>query len=289
MSTPSSRSVSPRPASSTLRFDTVSFLSDLGIADEFVGLVHSVVRSTAPGVTVIDLSHAIARHDVRAEGLLLARAAQYLCAGVVIAAVDPGAGTDRRAIAVEVGGGASVLLGPDNGVLAPAVAMVGGADRAVVLNNVEYHLPSVGAGCTARRFRPVAGHLCLGVPLEALGDAVDTVSLRPATVALTRVEDEVLQAQVLWVDHFGNAQLNVDPDEIADYGDLVEVAVGNVRRAARRWVRTSSWARARWVCWWTATGWFRWCSTAPLPRRNCGSMRAPGSPWVRYPMMVRWA
>lgn len=218
-----------------MRFDTVSFLSDLGTTDEFVGIVHSVVRSTAPGVAVIDLSHAIARHDVRAAGLLLARAAQYLCAGVVIAAVDPGAGTDRRAIAVEVGAGASVLLGPDNGVLAPAVALVGGADRAVILNNVSYHLPSVGAGCAARDvFAPVAGHLCLGVPFDDLGDAVDTVSLRPAVVPLTRVEDGVLQAEVLWVDHFGNAQLNVDPDEIAGYGDLVEVSVGAVQRAARR-------------------------------------------------------
>ena len=86
-----------------LRYDTVSFLSDYGRGDEFVGIVHSVIRSTAPGVAVIDISHDIPAHDVRAGGLTLARSAQYLCPGVVLAVVDPGVGTERRGIAIEVG------------------------------------------------------------------------------------------------------------------------------------------------------------------------------------------
>src|SRR3546814_4329237 len=100
-----------------LNYATVSFLSDYGRGDEFVGTVHSILRSTAPGVSVIDITHDNAPHDVRAGGLALARSAQYLCPGVVLAVVDPGVGTERRGIAIEVGDGQSVLVGPDNGVL----------------------------------------------------------------------------------------------------------------------------------------------------------------------------
>ena len=92
-----------------LTYDTVSFLSDYGRGDEFVGIVHSILRSTAPGVSVIDITHDIAPHDVRGGGLALARSAQYLAPGVVLAVVDPGVGTERRGIAVEVGDGASIL------------------------------------------------------------------------------------------------------------------------------------------------------------------------------------
>ena len=85
------------------RFDTISFLSDYGRTDEFVGVVHSVIRQLAPEVRVIDVTHDVPAHDVRAGGLTLARSAQYLAPGVVLAVVDPGVGTARRAIAVEVG------------------------------------------------------------------------------------------------------------------------------------------------------------------------------------------
>src|SRR3954471_8221861 len=111
--------------------DTVSFLSDYGLTDEFVGVVKSVIRSIAPTTTVIDISHQIPRHDVRTGSLTLVRAVQYLAPGVVLAVVDPGVGTDRRAVAVEVGDGEAVFVGPDNGLLASAVSMVGGATRAV--------------------------------------------------------------------------------------------------------------------------------------------------------------
>src|SRR5881394_1092936 len=123
-----------------LRYDTISFLSDYGLADEFVGVVHSVLRSIAPDVAVVDITHQIPMYDVRAGGLALARSAPYLCPGVVLAVVDPGVGSARRAIAVEVGDGMSVLVGPDNGLLAPAVAMCGGATRAVELANPDYQL-----------------------------------------------------------------------------------------------------------------------------------------------------
>src|SRR5688500_3597877 len=126
------------------RFDTITFLSDYGTGDEFVGVVHSVIRSIAPHVTVIDLTHEIPPYDIRAGSLTLGRAAQYLCPGVVLAVVDPGVGTERRGVAVEVGEGQSFLVGPDNGLLASAVAMSGGATAAVELANPELQLPAPG-------------------------------------------------------------------------------------------------------------------------------------------------
>ena len=173
--------------SSPLRFETISFLSDYGLEDEFVGVVKSVVRSLAPDVMVIDITHNIAPHDVRAGGLALARASQYLAPGVVIAVVDPGVGSVRRAVALEVGDGQSILVGPDNGLLAPAVAMCGGATAAVVLDNPEFHLVStdaaVGVTFAGRDiFAPVAAHLCLGVPLHELGTAVDVETLTPGLI-----------------------------------------------------------------------------------------------------------
>ncbi len=217
-----------------LRYDTITFLSDYGHADEFVGVVHSVIRSITPEATVVDLTHDIAPHDVRAAGLLLARSAQYLCPGVVLAVVDPGVGGDRRAVAVEVGDGMSVLVGPDNGLLAPAVAMVGGATRAVELTDTGFHLPAAGATFAGRDiFAPVAAQLCQGVDLAELGERVEPGLLQPGVLPLSREEDGVVMAQVLWVDRFGNAQLNVDPDELAAFGDRVRLRFGDTTRSAR--------------------------------------------------------
>ena len=210
-----------------LRYDTVSFLSDYGRADEFVGVVHSVIRSMAPGVAVIDISHDVPAHDVRAGGLALARSAQYLCPGVVLAVVDPGVGTERRGIAIEVGDGQSILVGPDNGLLAPAVAMVGGATRAVSLTNTDFHLPAPGPTFDGRDvFAPVAAALCMGADLEELGEPIEPHSLTPGILPVAREDDGDLVAEVMWVDHFGNAQINLDPDDLDGWGDVLRMRLG---------------------------------------------------------------
>ncbi len=214
-----------------LRYDTVSFLSDYGLEDEFVGVVRSVVLGHAPGVEVVDITHGIPPHDVRAGSLALARSAPYLCPGVVLAVVDPGVGGARRAVAVEVGGGQSVLVGPDNGLLAPAVAMVGGADRAVSLTDAELHLDSPGTTFDGRDvFAPVAAHLCNGVDLADLGEALDPGLLVPGVVPVSARESDGLHAEVLWVDRFGNVQLNVDPADLP--ADRVQVRIGDRVRSA---------------------------------------------------------
>lgn len=217
------------------RYDTVSFLSDYGTTDEFVGVVHSVIRSIAPQAAVIDISHGIPPHDVRAGGLALVRAVQYMAPGIALAVVDPGVGTARRAVAVEVGeSGEGVFIGPDNGLLASAVAMTGGARRAVELTNPEYQLPAPGATFAGRDvFAPAAAHLCNGVPLGEFGPEIDPITLRPGVLPLPHEEDGALTAEVLWIDHYGNAQLNVEPDQIAGLGDRVSVSAGERVRTAK--------------------------------------------------------
>ena len=211
------------------RYDTVTLLSDLGTADGYVGVLHSIVRQLAPGVGVVDLTHEIEACDVQAGALVLARSVQYLCPGVIVGLVDPGVGSDRRPIALEVAGGAAVLIGPDNGLLASAVGMIGGAERAVVLDNVDYHLRSDATTFAARDiFAPVAAHLCAGVAFEDLGTLVDPATLTPGLVPLNRTEQDadgtpVLEAEALWVDRFGNVQLNAELDDVAEFGDLLEV------------------------------------------------------------------
>ena len=218
----------------------VSFLSDYGLTDEFVGVCKAVVLRAAPTAQIIDVTHNIPPFDVRAGALALARAVQYLPPGVVLAVVDPGVGTDRRAVAVEVEAG--FLVGPDNGLLAPAVAMLGGAMRVVSLTNPEYQLETPGATFAGRDiFAPAAGYLAAGTQFERLGELVDPMSLIPGMVPLPTDDSGRAAGEVLWVDRYGNAQLNIDPSDLAalgvEPGGTVEIRCGQDRRTGR-WVRS---------------------------------------------------
>ncbi len=225
-----------------MTFDNVWFLSDYGLDDEFVGVVKAVVRAIAPHVHVGDVTHQIPPHDIRAGSLALARSMQYLTLvpSVVLAVIDPGVGSDRRAVAVEAGGidgaaPAAVLVGPDNGLMASAVAMVGGARRAVALTNDEYHLPAPGATFAGRDiFAPAAAHLCAGVDLAELGPLVDPITLLPGILPLSRQEEGSVTGEVLWVDRFGNIQLNVDPDDLLLMDDPLVLVSGDKTRTAVR-------------------------------------------------------
>ena len=224
---------------------TFSFLSDYGLADEFVGVCKGVVLSFAPGVRVLDITHEIPAHDVRAGALTLVRSVQYLPPGVVMAVVDPGVGTDRRLVAVLTAD--HVLIGPDNGLLAPAVGMVGGATTVVSLTNTDFHLPAPGVTFAGRDvLAPAAGHLAAGGALEELGDVVDPAGLVPGLVSLPQVDGGEISGEVWWIDRFGNCQLNIDPDELRSRGGApggpVEILIGSTPRMAR-WVATYGDAR----------------------------------------------
>lgn len=192
----------------------ISFLSDFGRADEFVGVVHGVIARIAPEVRVIDVGHDFPRGNVRAAALALLRAVQYMPQGVMLAVVDPGVGTERRPIAARTEWG--VFIGPDNGLLAPAVAMVGGADKIVALDNPELLLPAAGVTFDGRdRFGPAAAVIASGqAAFDDLGSELAPDSVTPLMMPLVEHDDGAVRGEVLWVDHFGNAQSNISPDDL---------------------------------------------------------------------------
>ena len=212
----------------------ISFLSDYGLADEFVGVVHGVIRRIAPQVPVIDITHGVRRGDVRGGALALVRAVQYLPPGVALAVVDPGVGTGRRGVAVVTPWGC--FVGPDNGLLAPAVAMTGGAERAVSLEDPRFRLPADGITFDGRDvFAPAAAVLASDqAALTDLGPEVVPESLTPLLLPLSEVGEGTVRGQVWWVDHFGNAQTNVAPDDLRAIGlspgDAVLVEASGARR-----------------------------------------------------------
>jgi S-adenosylmethionine hydrolase len=220
----------------------VAFLSDYGHADEFVGVCKGVVASIAPDARVVDLVHDLPPHDVAAGGLALVRSVQYLPEGaLVLAVVDPGVGTDRRLVAVSCD--AATFFGPDNGLLAPAVAMLGGARHVVELSDADYHLASPGPTFAGRDvLAPALAHHAAGVALTKLGPEVDPAGLVPGLVGLPRpAPGGGVEASVWWIDRFGNCQLNVGPEDLealgASRGGRIEARTGDVVRSAR-WVHT---------------------------------------------------
>jgi S-adenosylmethionine hydrolase len=217
---------------------SVFFLTDYGHADEFAGVVRAVVVRHAPGVPIIDLTHGVAPFDVRAGALALVRAVPHLGPGVVLAVVDPGVGTTRRAVAVTVrpttgGAGPHHFVGPDNGLLPWAVDVLGGAARAVELP------PSRGATGTTFDgrdvFAPAAARLWQGQPLSDLGEDIDPGALVRLTPPRLSTSPGALEAEVQWVDRFGNVQLAAGPDDAAaaDLGAELEVVASVSHRAQR--------------------------------------------------------
>jgi S-adenosyl-L-methionine hydrolase (adenosine-forming) len=218
----------------------ISFLSDFGLGDEFVGVVHGVLAKLAPDSRIIDVTHGVERGEVRPGALALLRAIHYLPEGVALVVVDPGVGTDRRAIAARTEWG--YFVGPDNGVMSPAVAMVGGAEVTVSIENPEVMIPSAGATFAGRDlFAPAAALLASGTDLADLGPVVDPDSILPLLLPLPEVEAGRVQGEAWWVDHFGNVQLNVSPEDLhtmgVSEGDEIGIIVGSQQHAAR-WLTT---------------------------------------------------
>jgi hypothetical protein len=209
----------------------VNFLSDFGTTDEFVGVVHGVIAKLAPKTRVIDITHGIARGDVRAGALALTRSIQYLPDSVVLAVVDPGVGTHRRAIAARTESG-MMFVGPDNGLLSPAVATMGGAVEIVELTNPEAQIPSAGATFAGRDiFAPAAALLSSGeAKIGDLGDEVAPDSVTPLLIPLPDISPGKVVGEAWWVDGFGNVQSNIGLEDMQLAGitrdSTVSVRVG---------------------------------------------------------------
>jgi S-adenosyl-L-methionine hydrolase (adenosine-forming) len=194
----------------------ITFLSDYGYADEFAGVCHAVIATICPQAQVIDITHGVPRHDVRAGALILCAALPYLPAGVHLAVVDPDVGAERRAVAIRVGDD-RLLVGPDNGLLWLAAEVAGGVAEAVDIARSQFRLEPVSATFHGRDiFAPVAARLASGAALADAGEPFDPDQLVRLELPLAKVEGGVLVATVVYVDRFGNLQLNVEHHELTE-------------------------------------------------------------------------
>jgi S-adenosyl-L-methionine hydrolase (adenosine-forming) len=196
----------------------VTFISDYGLTDDFVGVCHGVIATICPDARVIDISHGIDRHDVRAGALLLAGALPYMPVGVHLAVVDPDVGAERRAVALRLDDG-RLLVGPDNGLLWPAAQGGGGAVEAVEIGTSPFRLEPVSATFHGRDiFAPVAARLAAGAPFAEAGAPCDPLGLVKLELPGLRRDGAALVAHALYIDRFGNVQLDITHDDLADSG-----------------------------------------------------------------------
>lgn len=195
----------------------ITFLSDYGLTDPFVGVCHAVIARLTPSARVIDLAHGVPRQDVAAGALTLADCIAYLPTGIHLAVVDPGVGSHRAGVVVEAGG--HLLVGPDNGLLVPAAERVGRVVGAWELSAPAYQLAPVSKTFHGRDvFAPAAAHLASGVTPAALGPARDPDGLVRLTLASPLLSDEQVGGEVVGVDRFGNAALNVLGEDLTAAG-----------------------------------------------------------------------
>jgi len=186
----------------------ITFLTDYGLTDPFVGVCHAVIAGICPEARVVDISHGVSRGDVRGGALMLRGALPYLPVGVHLAVVDPGVGSDRRAVAVGTADGRR-FVGPDNGLLSPCFAAAGGVLEAVDLGRSPFALQPVSATFHGRDiFAPVAAHLAAGSSLRDAGEPVDPEGLVRLELPRASLEDGVLTAHAVYFDQFGNVQLD---------------------------------------------------------------------------------
>jgi S-adenosyl-L-methionine hydrolase (adenosine-forming) len=214
----------------------ITFLSDYGVSDDFVGVCHGVIATVCPQARVIDITHGIPPQDVRSGAVVLREALAYMPRGVHLAIVDPGVGGDRRAVAVRLQDG-RVLVGPDNGLLWPAAQSCGGPVHAVDIGRSPFALEPVSATFHGRDiFAPVAARLAGGAELAQAGESCDPDGLAGLELPQPRVEDGTLVAHVLYVDRFGNLQLDAEDDEATGIspGQRVSLQVGSRTWEGRR-------------------------------------------------------
>jgi S-adenosylmethionine hydrolase len=194
----------------------VTFLTDFGLQDDFVGTCHGVIARIAPDARVIDITHGIEPQAVLQGAIVLRNTIPYMPVGVHLAVVDPGVGSKRRAIALRTGDG-RMFVGPDNGLLTLAAT-----DVEAVHELTHYRLEPVSRTFHARDiFSPAAAHLAAGVALEELGPAVDPSTLVRVDVPAA----DAGHAVALVIDRFGNIATNLRREHLPAPGTRVEVSL----------------------------------------------------------------
>ena len=195
----------------------ITFLSDFGLKDDFVGTCHGVMKTIAPEVQIIDITHGIPPQAVLEGALVLANTIRYMPIGVHLAVVDPGVGGPRRPLLLRDRAG-RLYVGPDNGLLLPAASRAGIAD-AHELANPKYALETISRTFHGRDlFSPAAAHLALGVPPEELGPPLDPEALVSLDVPEPVLADGAVVATLLYVDSFGNVALNLTRQHVEQMG-----------------------------------------------------------------------
>ncbi|HLL53064.1 MAG TPA: SAM-dependent chlorinase/fluorinase [Myxococcaceae bacterium] len=187
----------------------VTLLTDFGEADTYVGQMKGALLSIAPQTRWVDLTHRVPAQDVAAGAFLLWTAVEAFPAGTVhLAVVDPGVGSERRAVAARSGAG-HLFVGPDNGLLVPALELLGGVAEAVELTEPAFWGPRRSSTFHGRDlFAPVAAHLASGVALERVGRPLERLS-RPFSFPAPVPEGEALRGEVIHVDGYGNLVSNL--------------------------------------------------------------------------------
>ena len=195
----------------------ITFLSDFGLKDDFVGTCHGVMKRIAPDSQIIVITHGIPPQSVLQGALVLANTIGYMPVGVHLAVVDPGVGGPRRPLALQDGEG-RLFVGPDNGLLLPAAGRRG-IVAAHELANPAYALKAISRTFHGRDlFSPAAAHLARGVPIEELGPPVDPEGLIDLDLPKPDLADGSAVATLLYVDSFGNIALNLTRDDIERIG-----------------------------------------------------------------------
>ena len=195
----------------------ITFLTDFGLQDDFVGTCHGVMKRIAPQAQIIDVTHGIPPQAVLQGALVLSNTLPYMPVGVHLAVVDPGVGGHRRALALR-DREARLYVGPDNGLLLPAAERAG-IDAAHELTNPEYALGSVSRTFHGRDlFAPAAAHLVNGVDLAELGPPIDPAALVRLDLPEPAFGEGIVDATMLYVDSFGNIALNLTRDDVERAG-----------------------------------------------------------------------
>ena len=210
----------------------VTFLSDFGLQDDFVGTCHGVIKRIAPETQIIDITHGIPPQHVLQGALVLVNTVPYMPVGVHLAVIDPGVGSSRRALALRDREG-RFYVGPDNGLLIPAADRTG-IEVAHELASPEYALESISRTFHGRDlFAPAAAHLSQGVEIGELGPPVDPDALVRLDLPEPDLGPERISATVLYVDAFGNIALNVTREHVSELGIVpgtqVELELGGER------------------------------------------------------------
>ena len=204
----------------------ITLLTDFGVADTYVGQMKGAILSVAPSATLVDITHAVPAQDVFAGAFLLWTAVEAFPPGTLhLAVVDPGVGSSRRPIAIR-SRRVDVFVGPDNGLLIPAVERLGGAELAVELSQPEFWRATRSPTFHGRDiFGPVVGHLASGIALDRLGSTI--TNLTPMELP----KPHGLTGEVIHVDTYGNLITNLPKDSLPPN---FEVAVNdrNVKNAS---------------------------------------------------------